>query len=533
MNNRIKKIIKFIIVCILIAIPALFIKNARNSLEVQNTAKRWDNTGKSAFVSTFISKDAKINETNLLELEEQIKQTLSESDALGDGNVYTYAYSSKSSVTVSSEKGTKQVTGYGVGGNFFMFHPLELLSGAYFNPEEQAHDLVVLDEDVAWELFGSANVEGMEVEINGIPHVVSGVINRDEGSLYKLAGNNQPSIYMSYMSLKNVTEDLSVTCYEAVIPNLTKDYAKKIIKKYFCGDSGEFGGDIESTGIGNDEIEIIENSKRFELLELFGSLKAFAGRTMKKTTVSYPYWENVARGVESICCIMLLVEIILLIYAVIKIICFIRRFVKKRTRKIKAEAVIFDIGNVLAEFIPEEFLRRLKFSEDKIELLMENVIESDIWNEYDKGIMTKEEAIERFIEKSPDLEADIRKVFINLNGIVKRFTFSDIWIEDLKNRGKKVYYLSNISDALYHDCKSELNFTEETDGGVLSFEEKCSKPDKKIYEILIEKYNLNPEKCVFIDDRQANVEAARELGFNAVLFTNYLEVNKELNKKFL
>lgn len=530
MKSKVKKIIKFIVVCILIAIPILFIKNARESLDVQNTAKRWDTTGRSAFISAFISKDAKINETNILELEEQIKQKLSESDALKDGNVYTYAYSTKSTVTVSSEKETKKVEAYGVGGDFFVFHPLELLGGGYFNPDEQAHDLVVLDEDVAWGLFGSPNVEGMEIEINGIPHVISGVIKKDEGSLYDLAGNNKPSVYMSYMALRGINGDISITSFETVIPNLTKGYAKKIIEGYFHGNSDESGSGITNINVDNDSIEIVENSKRFETLELFNALKEFAKRSMKKSTVIYPYWENVARGVESICCIMLLAEIILIVYALIKVICGITRFVKERTRKVVAEAVIFDIGNVMAEFIPEEFLRRLKLSEDKIKLMMENVIESDIWNEYDKGIMTKEEAIEKFIRSTPDLETDIRKVFTNLNGIVKRYTYSDIWIEDLKNRGKKVYFLSNISEALFNDCRSELNFTENMDGGILSFEAKCSKPDKKIYEMLIEKYNLNPEQCVFIDDRKANVEAARDLGFKGIVFTNYLEVNRELNK---
>lgn len=202
-----KKVVKIIIIGLLLAFPLLVIENVKEKAYVQNTAERWDSTGKSAYVSAFISKSEKINETNMCELDDNIKQTLLKSNALGNDNVYAYAYSANSKVNIETEQGSKDVEVFGIGGDFFVFHPMTLVEGAYFNPDNQAHDLVVIDEDVAWSLFGSPDVAGMTVLINGSPHTVSGVIKREDGWLYRQAGSDKPTIYMSYMSLKQLESD--------------------------------------------------------------------------------------------------------------------------------------------------------------------------------------------------------------------------------------------------------------------------------------------------------------------------------------
>ena len=66
------------------------------------------------------------------------------------------------------------------------------------------------------------------------------------------------------------------------------------------------------------------------------------------------------------------------------------------------------------------------------------------------------------------------------------------------------------------------------DGGILSFEEKCSKPDSEIYKKLINKYNLEPDACIFVDDRQANIKAAANNGLNGIYFNSYDEASREI-----
>ena len=84
-----------------------------------------------------------------------------------------------------------------------------------------------------------------------------------------------------------------------------------------------------------------------------------------------------------------------------------------------------------------------------------------------------------------------------------------------------------IFDVHYERC---FPFTESVDGMVVSAKEYKVKPDPDIYRILLERYDLKPEECVFIDDRAENIEAAKILNFNAIRFTNIDEVKEKLDK---
>ena len=73
-------------------------------------------------------------------------------------------------------------------------------------------------------------------------------------------------------------------------------------------------------------------------------------------------------------------------------------------------------------------------------------------------------------------------------------------------------------------------FLDEVDGGILSYKEQIIKPDRKIFELICERYDLIPGKCVFIDDLQKNVDAASDFGMRSILFENYEQVDRELSK---
>ena len=91
----------------------------------------------------------------------------------------------------------------------------------------------------------------------------------------------------------------------------------------------------------------------------------------------------------------------------------------------------------------------------------------------------------------------------------------------LKGKGFNVYYLSNYSEHLMRVNPSVLDFLPHMDGGVFSCYVKKIKPDSGIYQCLLEKYGLRAEECLFFDDREENVAAARELGIQAVQFETY------------
>ena len=541
MKDFIKKIIKYVVAVILLIVPVLIINYQKNNDVSHNAALRWDSSGKSAHISVFMSEDAKFTLNNVMEFEENMKNTLTESNALTNKsgyNTWIDSYSAKGHLTISRDGVNVEVSAIGVGGDFFFFHPLELVNGSYFTPDNLMDDLIVLDEDTAWRLFGSTDIQGMTVEINGKEYIISGVIKRDEGRLNKEAGNNKPTVYVSYNLLNKGEEETYITDYEVILPDLTKNYAYKIVKK--------------GINLSADNRDIVKTDDRYSVTSLVKLLKNYGKRSMKTNGVIYPYWENVARGREDICVYALLAEIIIavicIVYVVINLVKLLRRnsenikklFInvfeavkyklsrKKEVERPEINTVIFDIGNVLAEFVPMQYLKSIGYDGEERDEIFNAIIENDIWNEYDKGIMTETEVINKYIERYPELEDAVRKVFSDMKGIVRRFEYTDEWIESLKEQNIRVLYLSNISKTLYNDCEEELNFISDMDGGILSFEEKCSKPDSEIYKKLINKYNLEPDACIFVDDRQANIKAAANNGLNGIYFNSYDEASREI-----
>ena len=302
-----------------------------------------------------------------------------------------------------------------------------------------------------------------------------------------------------------------------------------------------------------DASEISVISGRFSYGNLLREIKKIGNNVMRKKAIVYPFWENKQRAILQVCAVIFLiflVEAVLVVIAVIgkgslfyvrnrellaekwahtkDMLMDVGRRTKGKLMKRKIDTVILDIGMVLAEFIPREYLKKVGIREEKIQAVMDAVVENDIWNEYDKGMMSEKEVLNQFIERSPKLEREIRRAFKNLNGIVRRYYYTDGFIEKLKSKGYRVLYLSNISEKLYHECEEELGFIKKMDGGILSFEVKMKKPDKDIYELLIKKYSLNPERCVFLDDREVNLRAAGELGFKTILFEDYESAKQSL-----
>ena len=78
------------------------------------------------------------------------------------------------------------------------------------------------------------------------------------------------------------------------------------------------------------------------------------------------------------------------------------------------------------------------------------------------------------------------------------------------------------------DCADALDFLNETDGAILSYQVKLIKPDPEIYRLLCSKYGLSASECVFIDDTAKNVEAARAEGMEGIVFRSLEQVKGEL-----
>ena len=183
--------------------------------------------------------------------------------------------------------------------------------------------------------------------------------------------------------------------------------------------------------------------------------------------------------------------------------------------------IIFDIGNVLVDFRWKEFIAGFGYDEAMQERIAKASVLSDDWNEYDLGLLNEDEIIDKFIENDPGIADELKDTYRSLDGLLKQFDHAKPWISELKARGFKVLYLSNFSAKAERECAKELDFIPLTDGGILSYKVKMTKPDKRIYELLTDTYDLVPEECLFLDDTPVNVEAARAHGYRAEVFKGY------------
>ena len=192
------------------------------------------------------------------------------------------------------------------------------------------------------------------------------------------------------------------------------------------------------------------------------------------------------------------------------------------------DTVIFDIGNVLVDFAWRDFLKEKGFDDAMIERIAKATVHDKDWAEYDRGVLTTEEILDLFAKNDPEIGDIIKATFSSLEGIIRKRDYAINWINELKAQGIRVLYLSNFSYQALSTNREALNFIEHTDGGILSYKDNVIKPDMEIYKLLIERYNLIPENCLFIDDLEENLEAARKLSIKTHKYENTPYVTRDI-----
>lgn len=274
----------------------------------QTMAGRWSADGGAAQISCFFSVNANITEDRIKEFEHTIDSALSDAGVVQESEnpgarLWADAYSADGKITLSSGRSSVTADAVGIGGDFFLFHPGKLLYGAYFSGNDLMQDYCVIDEDAAWQLFGSSDVAGMTVYISGIPHMITGVVERPEGRLEKAAGLDSTLVYVSYRTLTELGSSNGINHYEIVMPDPVSEFAYKFVS--------------EKLGSDEKETEVVENSSRYSLLSRLKLIREFGTRSMNGKAIIYPHWENVARGYEDILAVITLFELLFLVYAIV------------------------------------------------------------------------------------------------------------------------------------------------------------------------------------------------------------------------
>ena len=296
--------LSFIIFIILLAAT----NHMAQGQDSQQMAERWSEKKDVAQVSCFFSSNSTISVERIEEFEHSLDNALLEASITQESEnpgarLWADAYSADGKITLSSGKTSVEADAIGIGGDFFLFHPLQLLSGAYFSGNDLNKDYCVIDEDAAWQLFGSNDVAGMTVYIGGTPHLVSGVVKRPEGRLENAAGLDGTLVYVSYETLQQYGANNGLNHYEIVMPNPVSNYAANLVRESFGGEE--------------KEVEILENTSRYSLLNRFKLIMAFGTRSMNGKAIIYPYWENIARGYEDIIALCTVFMVLFLLYPIV------------------------------------------------------------------------------------------------------------------------------------------------------------------------------------------------------------------------
>lgn len=193
------------------------------------------------------------------------------------------------------------------------------------------------------------------------------------------------------------------------------------------------------------------------------------------------------------------------------------------------DTIIFDFGGVLVDWNPRYVYRDYFQDDEKMEWFLANIC-TDEWNiEQDRG-RSLAEATELLVAQHPDWEKEIRMYYGQWETMMKDAIYETVDILFELKKKYKMYGLTNWSAETFPIALDRFEFFQVFEGILVSGEEKLIKPDEKIFERMMEKFDLKPENCLFIDDTAKNVEASRKFGIETIHFKNPDDLRKELEE---
>ncbi|WP_367715479.1 HAD family phosphatase [Nitratireductor sp. GISD-1A_MAKvit] len=190
--------------------------------------------------------------------------------------------------------------------------------------------------------------------------------------------------------------------------------------------------------------------------------------------------------------------------------------------------IVFDIGRVLIHYDPEIPYRRIIPDDEERRWFLETVCTGD-WNvEQDRG-RGWEEAEALLIAEHPHEEDNIRAFRRNWHEMVPHaYDDSVTLLEKLIDNGHDVTMLTNFAADTFAEARKRFPFLNRPRGVTVSGEVGIIKPDRAIYDIHVESFDLEPGATLFIDDSEKNVEGAKSAGWQAVHFIDAEKLRQDL-----
>lgn len=194
--------------------------------------------------------------------------------------------------------------------------------------------------------------------------------------------------------------------------------------------------------------------------------------------------------------------------------------------------IIFDLGNVIINYNQEQIINNFTKKEEEIKYIYDEIFHAPEWELMDLGNITNNQVIEVINKRNEFKYQKLTDVFLH-EWYKKQEINRDIVeiAKMLKKNGYKLFVLSNMANLTYEYFKNDEFFSLCT-GIVISAHEHVKKPDEKVYRLLLERYNLNAEECLFIDDDDSgkNYKTANKIGIKGrrIIPNNAEDVRKML-----
>ena len=191
--------------------------------------------------------------------------------------------------------------------------------------------------------------------------------------------------------------------------------------------------------------------------------------------------------------------------------------------------VVFDLGGVLIDWNPRHLYRDLfRGDEAAMERFLTEVC-SPAWNEQQDGGRPIAEAEAELLARHPDQAEMIRAFYGQFDRMMRDQIHGTVGVlEDLHAAGVPLYGLTNWSAETFHHGPRRFDFFRRFRGVVVSGEIRMKKPDRAIFEHLLQRFGLAGTDCVFVDDSPRNVVGAREAGLHALHFTSPEALRRDL-----
>ena len=191
--------------------------------------------------------------------------------------------------------------------------------------------------------------------------------------------------------------------------------------------------------------------------------------------------------------------------------------------------IIFDFGGVLVDWNPEYLYKKVFDNEKEMNYFLENICTPQ-WNMQQDAGRSLADGTKILQDKHPDYKELIGLFYDRWEEMLGDAIEENVQVLHLLKQKYPIYGLTNWSAELIDIAYDRHDFFSQMKGIVVSGDEKLIKPDPKLYQVLLDRYNLKASESLFIDDNLNNIEAARKMGFHTIRIAEGVDLEKEVKE---